>query len=129
MSGMSWNDYITNQLTGTGNVTKGAIAGLDGSVWAISDGWGVTQQECQSIANGFTNKDGLVQSGMMCAGEKYFFLSGDDGVLRGKKGNKGIHVAKTNTALVIGQYEDPIQPGQCAATVEALADYLKNCNY
>ena len=66
---------------------------------------------------------------MMCAGEKYFFLSGTDEVLRGKKGNKGIHVAKTNTALIVGQYEDPIQPGQCAGTVEALADYLKKCDF
>ncbi|XP_068203232.1 profilin-like isoform X2 [Palaemon carinicauda] len=126
---MSWNDYITNQLTGTGNVTKGAIAGVDGSIWAISEGWGLNQKECLSLATGFTNKDALVQAGMMIAGEKFFFLSGDESVIRGKKGNKGVHVSKTNTAIIIGLYEDPIQPGQCATAVEALADYLKTCNY
>ncbi|KAK7083941.1 hypothetical protein SK128_019798, partial [Halocaridina rubra] len=126
---MSWDDYISKQLTGTGLVQKGAIAGLDGSVWAVTPGWALTQAECQSLAVGFTNNSGLVEKGMHLAGEKFFFLSATEDVLRGKKGNKGIHVAKTNTAIIIGLYEDPIQPGQCATTVEALADYLKGCNF
>ncbi|XP_068202234.1 profilin-like [Palaemon carinicauda] len=126
---LTWNDYVSKQLTGTGNVSQGAIAGLDGSIWAISEGWGVTEQECKAIATGFTNPSGFHQSGVTCAGERYIFLSGNESVLRARKGSQGIHVAKTNTAIIIAKYDEPIQPGQCAATVEALADYLKSVNY
>lgn len=66
---------------------------------------------------------------MFIGGTRFIFLSGTDEVLRGKKGTTGVHVAKTKTAIIIAIYEDPIQPGQCAVTVENLADYLKNVNY
>ena len=66
---------------------------------------------------------------MTVAGIRFFYLSGTDEVLRGKKEKLGIHVAKTKTAIIIAVYEEPIQPGQCAMTVESLADYLKGVNY
>lgn len=38
---MSWQDLINNNLLGTGNVTKGAICGFDGSIWGKSDNFKV----------------------------------------------------------------------------------------
>jgi len=126
---MSWSSYISDQLVGSGNVTKAAIHGLDGNCWASSDTLKVTPEEVLKMVNGFSNQDELRASGLMIGGTKFFFLSAADGVLRGKKGTQGCHICKTNTGVIIAIYEEPIQPGQCANTVESLADYLKGVNY
>lgn len=39
---MSWQDMISNNLIGTGAVSKAAICGSDGSVWAKSDNFNVS---------------------------------------------------------------------------------------
>uniref|UniRef100_A0A1B0CYZ7 Uncharacterized protein n=1 Tax=Phlebotomus papatasi TaxID=29031 RepID=A0A1B0CYZ7_PHLPP len=36
---MSWQDYVDNQLLASRCVSKAAIAGHDGGVWAKSDGF------------------------------------------------------------------------------------------
>lgn len=38
---MSWQDYVDKQLLASRCVTKAAIAGHDGNVWAKSDGFEV----------------------------------------------------------------------------------------
>jgi hypothetical protein len=38
---MSWQNYVDDQMIATGHVAKGCITGLDGSIWAISSGFGV----------------------------------------------------------------------------------------
>jgi len=126
---MSWDKYVSDQLLATGNVQKGAICGTDGSIWAVSEGWEVTGQEAKDLASAFKDPTLLHQKGIVVAGEKYMFLSATEDVLRGKKAANGIHIVKTNMAIIIGYYADPVQPGQCATTVEALGDYLKSVNY
>lgn len=39
---MSWQDYVDRQLLASRCITKAAIAGLDGNVWAKSDGFEVS---------------------------------------------------------------------------------------
>ena len=56
-------------------------------------------------------------------------MSATDNTVRCKLGAGGIHITKTVQAIIIGKYDDPIQPGQCANTVETLADYLRGMNY
>ncbi|KIH57035.1 hypothetical protein ANCDUO_12781 [Ancylostoma duodenale] len=34
---MSWADLVNNNLVGSGNVSKAAICGFDGSIWGKSD--------------------------------------------------------------------------------------------
>ncbi|CAL4058645.1 unnamed protein product [Meganyctiphanes norvegica] len=126
---MSWDSYISDQLLASGNVQKGAICGLDGSVWAVSDSWGIQAAEAQKLANAFKDPSVLHMGGIVVAGEKFMFLGGTDEVLRGKKQANGIHIVKTNTAMIIGYYADPIKHPQCATTVENLGDYLKSVNY
>lgn len=41
---MSWQDYVDNQLIASQCVSKAAIAGLDGGVWAKSEGFEVSFQ-------------------------------------------------------------------------------------
>ncbi|PPR81537.1 hypothetical protein GOBAR_AA39181 [Gossypium barbadense] len=40
------------------------------------------------------------------------------------KGPGGVTVKKTNLALIIGIYDEPMTPGQCNMIVERLGDYL-----
>lgn len=39
---MSWQDYIDKQLLASRCVTKAAIAGHDGNIWAKSEGFDVS---------------------------------------------------------------------------------------
>ncbi|XP_045597772.1 profilin-1A [Procambarus clarkii] len=125
---MSWNTYVEN-LENTSGVTKAAIYGLDGSPWAASQGWTATPKQIQDIVKAFADPSSLRASGIWLGEDKYFFLSSDSEVMRGKKGQNGVHICKTKSAIIIGYYEDPIQPGQCAKEVENVAEYLKGQNY
>lgn len=40
---MSWQDYVDNQLMASNCVSKAAIAGHDGGVWAKSDNFDVSR--------------------------------------------------------------------------------------
>lgn len=40
------------------------------------------------------------------------------------QGPGGVTVKKTNQALIIGIYDEPMAPGQCNMIVERLGDYL-----
>ncbi|KAL4301385.1 hypothetical protein AHAS_Ahas17G0295600 [Arachis hypogaea] len=52
-------------------------------------------------------------------------IQGEPGaVIRGKKGPGGVTIKKTNQALIIGIYDEPMTPGQCNMIVERLGDYL-----
>jgi Profilin len=44
----------------------------------------------------------------------------------GKKGAGGVVCVKTNQAVLIGQYNETVQPGQATTVVEKLADYLRD---
>uniref|UniRef100_A0A2P2HWH8 Profilin n=1 Tax=Hirondellea gigas TaxID=1518452 RepID=A0A2P2HWH8_9CRUS len=126
---MSWDAYISDQLLGTGNIKSAAICGLDGTTWASSENFIVTNEEALKLIGAFNDASGLASGGMHLSGVRYIYLSGTDEVLRAKKDKVGVHISKTKTAIIIALYEEPIQPGQCAMTVEALADYLKGVNY
>jgi len=126
---MSWQDYIDVQLLGSGHVSRACIAGLDGNVWAKSENFNVTPEEMKKVVNGFADMASLPQSGVTVGGDRYIYLSGDDKIIRAKKGKLGIHVVKTKQAVVVALYEDPIQPQQCALVVEKLGDYLISCGY
>ncbi|XP_071517640.1 profilin-like [Panulirus ornatus] len=125
---MSWNTYVEN-LEKTGFVQKAAVCGQDGSVWAVSAGWDVTPAEVKKLSSSFNDKEALSQSGMHIGNEKFFYLGGEENELKGKKGQAGIHVAKSKTAIIIGYYEQPIQHCQCAKEVYNVAMYLKELQY
>jgi len=126
---MSWQDYVDKQLLASKCVSKACIAGLDGNVWAKSDGFEVGKEEIAKLVLGFDNQDILTGSGVTLAGQRYIYLSGTDRVVRAKFGKIGVHCMKTQQAVVVSLYEDPIQPQQAASVVEKLGDYLVSCGY
>lgn len=66
------------------------------------------------------------KSGIKVAGQNYIFLRCDEGrSIYGRKGaNSGVCIVKSTQALLIGIYGPGIQPGNCNAVIEKLADYL-----
>jgi profilin len=126
---MSWQDYVDKQLLASNCVTKACIAGMDGNVWAKSDGFEVAKDEVTSLIAGFDDPNLLPSKGLFLSGQRYIYLSGTDRVVRAKLGKVGVHCMKTNQAVVIAIYQDPIQPQQAASVVEKLGDYLMSCGY
>ncbi|CAH1225992.1 profilin [Branchiostoma lanceolatum] len=121
---MSWQQYLDQHLVQTQCVTAGAICGLDGSIWAKSNGLEISTDEVATLGRAFTSNEVLIQSGIRIGGVKYIYLSGDDKLIRGKKDRTGVHIVKTKTAMVMAIYAEPILPEQCACVVEKLGDWL-----
>ena len=126
---MSWQDYVDQQLLATGRVTEGAICGHDGSVWAASAGYNVT--EGAAIAPLFANPSSAYSSGITLGGVKYKVVRADERSIYAKLGTDGAAVVKTGQSFVVGTYkgEKGIQAGQCNAVVEKLGDYLIENNF
>uniref|UniRef100_A0A336KD15 Profilin n=1 Tax=Culicoides sonorensis TaxID=179676 RepID=A0A336KD15_CULSO len=126
---MSWQDYVDNQLIASHCVSKAAICGHDGSVWAKTDNFEVTQPEIMKLVQGFEKTELLTSGGVTLAGQRYIYLSGTDRVIRAKFGKTGVHCMKTTQAVIVSIYEEPVQPQQAASVVEKLGDYLITCGY
>ena len=125
---MSWQDYVNTQLVGK-NLKEAAIAGHDGNLWAKSANFNVTSGEIQTILLNYDTQYNLASTGFTLGGQKYFYLSGDEEVMRGKQGKGGVHLVKTNQALLVGVYEAPIEPSAAATVTEKLGDYLKGVGF
>ena len=121
---MSWQEYVDNQLVGTGLVESAAIVGLDGSIWAKTANFDLQAAEAKTFATNYTKVSHFQANGVVLAKTKYVFLSGTDRVLRGKKDKEGIHCMKTNTGIIIAIYGEPATPQEVANVVEKLGDYL-----
>lgn len=113
----------------SGAVKHALIAGFDGNIWAKNDAFCPSEEEMCKVFRGFADKTPLQMNGMHIGGERYVYLSGDDKIIRAKKGKIGLHCMKTKQALILALYEDPIQPQQCATVVEKLGEYLESCGY
>ncbi|TYG59933.1 hypothetical protein ES288_D07G026400v1 [Gossypium darwinii] len=110
---MSWQQYVDEHLMcdidgQPIHLTAAAIIGHDGNVWAQSSTFPpFTPEEISAIMNDFAEPGSLAPTGL--------FLGGGAG---------GATVKKTNQALIIGIYDEPVTPGQCNMIVERLGDYL-----
>ena len=84
------------------------------------------------LRNAYQNPEDLYSNGLIVAGMHFVFLrrSGES-ALYGRKGanSGGVCICKTLTALIVGYYENGIQPGSCNAVVEKLGDYLREQHY
>ncbi|CAB3400422.1 unnamed protein product [Caenorhabditis bovis] len=126
---MSWDSIINGNLLGTGFVSKAAICGFDGSIWAKSANFNISAEEAVNAGKAFSNKEALLGTGMRLEGQKYVVLNVDDERVIGKQGSAGFFIYKTTTAVIISIYEGGLQPEQCSKCTGALADYFKKINY
>ncbi|XP_057957642.1 profilin-2 [Malania oleifera] len=126
---MSWQAYVDEHLLCDmeGNhLSAAAIIGHDGTVWAQSATFPpLKTEEITGVMTDFSEPGHLAPTGLYLGNTKYMVIQGEPGaVIRGKKGSGGVTIKKTNQALIIGIYEEPLTPGQCNMIVERLGDYL-----
>jgi len=126
---MAWQQYVDQNLVGTGKVAKGAILGLDGNTWATSPGFKVSPAEGQGLAALFNNPGDAFTKGIHISGNKYLAVKADNRSIYGKKGPGGSVVVKTGKAVLVALYEEGQQPGNAASVVEKVADYLIENGY
>lgn len=117
-------------MVSTGYVSKGAILGAsDGAIWVASSGYNITGAEASTLATAFNNGN-IQTTGATLDGVKFFtlqFSAGDK--FYGRKGATGVCIAKSGSALVIGEYAEGMTPANCNLTVEGLRDYLVGLGY
>mmetsp|Transcript_31224 Transcript_31224/g.52451 ORF Transcript_31224/g.52451 Transcript_31224/m.52451 type:complete len:130 (-) Transcript_31224:223-612(-) len=124
---MSWQAYVDDHLMvdlpGGGMLSGAAIFGQDGNPWATSPGFPIPEPSyVQTLVAGFDSSGPVT---LKFGDTKFFQIGGEDGaVLRGKAGQGGITIKKTNSAVVVGIYLTGVQPGDCNVIVENLGDYL-----
>ncbi|CAP27962.2 Protein CBR-PFN-3 [Caenorhabditis briggsae] len=114
---MSWSDIINNNLIGSGNVSKAAILGFDGAIWAKSDNFNLATEEAIAAGKAFSALDALLGTGLRLEGQKFLVLNADEDRVIGKQ------------AVIISIYEKGLQPEMCSKTTGALADYFKSIGY
>ncbi|KAL4073837.1 profilin [Scleroderma yunnanense] len=126
---MSWQVYVDSNLVGSGKVSRAAILGQKGGVWAASPGYNLSTEEQKAITSGFSNPSSVQANGVRLAGQKFFTLQADPEHIYGKKQADGCVIVKTKQAILVAEYAAPIQAPEATPVVEGLADYLKSVNY
>eukprot|EP01130_Rhizamoeba_saxonica_P019160 TRINITY_DN9826_c0_g1_i1.p1 TRINITY_DN9826_c0_g1~~TRINITY_DN9826_c0_g1_i1.p1 ORF type:complete len:124 (-),score=32.69 TRINITY_DN9826_c0_g1_i1:7-378(-) len=123
---MGWDDYVKN-LEGQG--FKYGIIGGKGAIWAQSASLSATNAQLGSVENGFSNNDAVRSSGVTFGSVKYLVLRADENSIYGKKGAGGFVAVKTEQSVIIGIYDETLQPGAAAVAVAKLGDYLRSTGY
>ncbi|GBE84627.1 Profilin [Sparassis crispa] len=126
---MSWQTYVDSNLVGSGRVSKAAILGQKGGVWAASAGYTLSADEQKAILTIWTNPGTAQASGIRLAGQKFFTLQVNDRALYGKKAADGCVIVKTKQAILVAEYTAPTQAPETTPVVEGLADYLISVGY
>ncbi|KAG8979778.1 profilin, required for normal timing of actin polymerization in response to thermal stress [Tulasnella sp. JGI-2019a] len=126
---MSWQVYVDSNLVGSGKVTKAAILGQQGGVWATTPGFTIAADEQKYICNMFNDVNNTQANGVRIGGTKYFAISVDPKHCVGKQGPNGCDIRKTKQAIIVAVYNAPIQAPECTNVVEGVADYLESTNY
>ncbi|PVU96519.1 hypothetical protein BB561_001123 [Smittium simulii] len=126
---MSWQAYIDGNLLASQAISQAAIHGLDGSLWATSTDFKMSPEEIKVLISSFSDPSNIRSSGLYANGQKYFALNCNDRSIYGKKESSGIICVKSKSCVIIGAYNEMIQPGQATIVVEKLADYLISCGY
>lgn len=67
---MSWQEYIDTTLVGSGHISQATILGVDGSVWATSEGFAVGGEEVERVVGAFSDPGQIRLQGLFLAGNK-----------------------------------------------------------
>ncbi|GAA5995667.1 profilin [Rhodotorula paludigena] len=126
---MSWQTYVDSNLVGSGKVSRAAILGQQGGVWASSAGYDLAPEEQSAILASFSDAASAQANGVRARGQKYLCIRADDRSVYGKKQADGIICVKTTQAVLVAEYEAPILAGEATKVVEELADYLIGVGY
>ncbi|WVN87618.1 uncharacterized protein L203_102801 [Cryptococcus depauperatus CBS 7841] len=127
---MSWQAYVDDQLINTGKITKAAILGKAGGIWAASRGYNLSQDEQNAITQKyFSQLDAVQANGITVNGFKFMTIQATQEEIIGRKGEKGVFIIPTKQAILVAEYDAPINAGDANVVVTKLADYLKSVQY
>ncbi|KAI9465850.1 profilin [Lactarius psammicola] len=126
---MSWQTYVDTNLVGSKKVSKAAILGLQGGVWAASPNYTLSPQEQKDIVAAFANPSQVQANGLKLVGQKFFTLQANERSIYLKKQSDGAVIVKTKQAVLVTEYVAPIQAPEATPIVEGLADYLISAGY
>ncbi|BGO94852.1 hypothetical protein NBRC10512_002518 [Rhodotorula toruloides] len=126
---MSWQAYVDTNLVGSGKVSKAAILGQQGGIWAQSAGYNLSQEEQNNLIKIHSDPSNAQANGVRAQGQKFLTIRADDRSVYGKKQADGIIIVKTKQAILVAEYAHPTQPGEATKVVEELADYLISVGY
>eukprot|EP01113_Clastostelium_recurvatum_P012630 TRINITY_DN16561_c0_g1_i1.p1 TRINITY_DN16561_c0_g1~~TRINITY_DN16561_c0_g1_i1.p1 ORF type:complete len:126 (-),score=11.98 TRINITY_DN16561_c0_g1_i1:161-538(-) len=125
---MSWQGY-TDQLVGH-ELTHGMIIGMDGNVWSSTPlGCRLGLREGMCLVEAFNDPVGIYDNGLNLMGFRYIVLRAGDRAIYAKRGAGGVAAVKTGKCIVVGIYDEHVQPGQANVVVEKMADYLIENGY
>lgn len=124
-----WQAYIDNSLIGSGQMHSAAICGMDGSYWAYGGTHLPQPEEVAHIVAAVKDPTLAQSKGIVIAGQKYFTLRAQPGLIYCKLGATGACIAQTEQAVVLGVYGEGINAAHCNMTVESVANYLKQNHY
>ena len=127
---MAWQPY-TEGLVGTGAMNSATICGTaDGSYWAYT-GENIPQpEEVAHIINCLKDPSIARMSGVRIAGNKYFVVRAEEGLLLGKFGNGGMVACQSVQAFTLGVFSGDDQPAFGAVKeVEAMVNGFKELQY
>ena len=92
---MSWQAYVDQNLIGSGAVTAAGIYDLAGNPWAYSAGFAAQIAEVAFVSGPMAaDPAAMAGSGVVVAGVKYMFVSGDNAEVYVKKGQEGVVFCK-----------------------------------
>ncbi|KAM5532122.1 hypothetical protein V8D89_014215 [Ganoderma adspersum] len=126
---MSWQQYVDTNLIGTGKVSRAAIIGLQGGIWASSPGYTLSAEEQKAAVQAFDNPDNVLATGVRLGGQKFFAIQANPRSVYTKKQGDGAVLVKTKQAVLVAEYIAPIQAPETTSVVESLADYLISVGY
>jgi len=114
------------------HLQRAAILGQAGGVWATSQGYELSSAEQKAIVNTLKtlkNPEGAQAQGIRLAGEKFFTILVTERSVYGKKGANGCVLVLTKQAVLVAEYEAPVQQHEAVGVVEGLADHLTLAGY
>ena len=77
--------YVDTNLIGTGKISRAAILGQQGGVWASSAGYSLSPEEQTALTKVHNDSSGVQAHGVKAAGQKFLCIRADDRSVYGKK--------------------------------------------
>eukprot|EP00741_Cyanophora_paradoxa_P022082 tig00021434_g21317.t1 len=126
----TWQEYVDQHLVGTGLVRAAVVFGVDGTLWATSQGWNLSQDEAAQILQCF-NDPASGEAGVVACGQRFQLIRCEDDMLLAKRAHQGICAYRTNQCVVLGFYDENVNgnPGQCNAIISRLGQYFREVGY
>jgi len=129
---LGWQDYVNTHMIQQG-LSDGAIVGLDGGIWANSNGFHIQKADIDEVSKLFHqfSLDSSNPLGFNFGGQVYSFASRTESVVIGKHWSMGLIFRKTQKAILIGAFRPygSIQQNKSEYIINTLADHLHQSGY